>query len=60
MTDYFDLTACLPGDIALQILLLQKYARSTFDIVGSLAHDLAFRVLKELSVREVCGVGLVS
>ena len=48
--------ACLPGDIPLQILLLEKYQRSTFDVVGRLAPDLAFRVLKELSVRELVGV----
>lgn len=46
----------MPGDIRLQILLLEKYARSTFDVVGNLALDLAFRVLKWLSVRELVGV----
>lgn len=40
----------------MQILLLEKYARSTFDIVGRLAPDLAFRVLKQLSVKELVGV----
>ncbi|GLB40918.1 putative A Receptor for Ubiquitination Targets [Lyophyllum shimeji] len=54
------LGSCLPGDIPLQILLLEKYARSTFDIVGRLAPDLAFRVLKELSVKELVGVRAVS
>jgi pyrimidine and pyridine-specific 5'-nucleotidase len=46
----------MPGDIRLQILLLEKYAKSTFDVVGNLASDLAFRVLKCLSVRELVGV----
>ncbi|KAG8221468.1 hypothetical protein J3R82DRAFT_1675 [Butyriboletus roseoflavus] len=50
----------LPGDIPLQILLLQKYLRSTFDIVGTLAPELALRILKELSVQEVVKAGLVS
>ncbi|KAG5645388.1 hypothetical protein DXG03_006341 [Asterophora parasitica] len=54
------LDSCLPGDIRLQILLLEKYARSTFDIVGRLAPDIAFRVLKELSVNELVGVRGVS
>ncbi|KAF8066612.1 hypothetical protein FPV67DRAFT_1495695 [Lyophyllum atratum] len=54
------LDSCLPGDIRLQVLLLEKYARSTFDIVGRLAPDLAFRVLKELSVKELVGVRGVS
>ncbi|KAG6883361.1 hypothetical protein C0993_006584 [Termitomyces sp. T159_Od127] len=54
------LDSCLPGDIRLQILLLEKYAKSTFDIVGKLAPDLAFRVLKHLSIKEVVGVRAVS
>ncbi|KAF5370917.1 hypothetical protein D9615_009798 [Tricholomella constricta] len=54
------LDSCLPGDIHLQILLLEKYARSTFDIVGRLAPDLAFRVLKMLTVKELVGIRGVS
>ncbi|KAF9223100.1 hypothetical protein BS17DRAFT_782382 [Gyrodon lividus] len=54
------LDSLLPGDIPLQILLLQKYLKSTFDIVGKLAPDLALRILRELSVKEVVKVGLVS
>lgn len=50
----------LPGDIRLQILLLEKYAKTSFDVVGSLAPDLAFRVLKELKVQEVVGCAAVS
>ncbi|KAG6860348.1 hypothetical protein C0995_012417 [Termitomyces sp. Mi166 len=50
------LDSCLPGDIRLQILLLEKYAKSTFDIVGNLAPDLAFRVLKHLTIKELVGV----
>ncbi|KAJ8454761.1 hypothetical protein ONZ45_g19177 [Pleurotus djamor] len=34
-----------PGDIPLQILLLERYAKSTFDILGSMGEDIAFRVL---------------
>jgi hypothetical protein len=48
--------ACLPGDIPLQILLLQKYAKSTYDIVGNLAPDLACRILRNLTVKELLGV----
>lgn len=46
----------MPGDIRLQILLLEKYAKSTFDIIGNLSPDLAFKVLKWLSVRELLHV----
>ncbi|PPQ95787.1 hypothetical protein CVT26_015887 [Gymnopilus dilepis] len=54
------LDSCLPGDIRLQILLLEKYMKSTFDVLGSLAPDLAFRVLKHLSVKELLAVEPVS
>ncbi|KAJ7176598.1 WD40-repeat-containing domain protein, partial [Mycena filopes] len=39
------LDASLPGDIPLQILTLQKYAKLSHDIVGALAPPLALRVL---------------
>lgn len=54
------LDSCMPGDIRLQILLLEKYAKSTFDIVGNLAPDLAFKILKLLSVKELLAVEPVS
>lgn len=50
----------MPGDIRLQILLLEKYAKSTFDIVGNLSHDLAFKILKSLAIRELLQVETVS
>lgn len=50
----------MPGDIRLQILLLEKYAKSTFDIVGNLAPDLVFKIFKHLSVCELLGVESVS
>ncbi|KAH0828736.1 hypothetical protein J3R83DRAFT_3157 [Lanmaoa asiatica] len=43
-----------------KFLLLQKYLRSTFDILGTLAPELALRILRELSVKEVVKAGLVS
>lgn len=49
----------MPGDIRLQILLLEKYAKSTFDIIGNLAPDLVFKVFKWLSVQELLGVETV-
>lgn len=49
-------TACMPGDIRLQILLLEKYAKSTFDIIGNLAPDLTFKILKHLTVQELLAV----
>ncbi|KXN81912.1 F-box/WD repeat-containing protein 7 [Leucoagaricus sp. SymC.cos] len=54
------LESCLPGDIRLQILLLEKYLRSTFDILGHLAPDIAFRILKHLSVKELLKLEPVS
>ncbi|KAF8154498.1 hypothetical protein B0H34DRAFT_799277 [Crassisporium funariophilum] len=54
------LDSCLPGDIRLQILLLEKYAKSTFDVLGTLAPDLAFRILKRLTVKELLAVEPVS
>ncbi|KAF9044249.1 WD40-repeat-containing domain protein [Panaeolus papilionaceus] len=54
------LDSCLPGDIRLQILLLEKYMKSTFDVLGSLAPDLSFRILKWLSVQELLAIEPVS
>ncbi|TFK50497.1 hypothetical protein OE88DRAFT_1631183 [Heliocybe sulcata] len=54
------LDSCMPGDIRLQILLLEKYAKSTFDIVGNLAPDLSFKILKLLNVKELLAVEPVS
>jgi hypothetical protein len=53
-------TATLPGDIPLQILLLQKYLKSSFDIIGFLAPEIAIQILSKLSVTEVVRAGLVS
>ncbi|KAH9849420.1 hypothetical protein C2E23DRAFT_888359 [Lenzites betulinus] len=54
------LDSCMPGDIRLQILLLEKYAKSTFDIVGNLAPDLALKIFRFLSVKELLAVEPVS
>jgi pyrimidine and pyridine-specific 5'-nucleotidase len=32
---------------------LEKYAKATFDIIGNLAPDLAFKILKHLSVPDL-------
>lgn len=48
--------ACMPGDIRLQIILLEKYLKYTFDIVGHLTHDVSFHILKYLTVQELLGV----
>lgn len=56
MTDWFFCAACLPGDIRLQILLLEKYMKSTYDILGSLAPNLAIRILRFLSVKELLAI----
>ncbi|KAI9441365.1 hypothetical protein H4582DRAFT_2206492 [Lactarius indigo] len=54
------LDSCLPGDIRLQILLLEKYAKATFDIIGNLAPDLVFKILKHLTVPELLALEPVS
>ncbi|KAH6904178.1 hypothetical protein BKA70DRAFT_1109536 [Coprinopsis sp. MPI-PUGE-AT-0042] len=54
------LDSCLPGDIKLQIALLEKYAKSTYDILGHLAPNLAFQILKYLTVPELLAVEPVS
>ncbi|KAI0339279.1 hypothetical protein BDW22DRAFT_1336629 [Trametopsis cervina] len=54
------LDSCMPGDIRLQILLLEKYAKSTFDIIGNLAPDLVYKIFKHLNVHELLGVESVS
>ncbi|RPD65381.1 hypothetical protein L226DRAFT_550735 [Lentinus tigrinus ALCF2SS1-7] len=54
------LDSCMPGDIRLQILLLEKYAKSTFDIVGNLAPDLALKIFRFLTVKELLAVEPVS
>ncbi|THU89940.1 hypothetical protein K435DRAFT_821256 [Dendrothele bispora CBS 962.96] len=54
------LDATHPGDISLQLLLLNKYLRSTYDILGHLSPPLALRVLRYFSVREVLRLARVS
>ncbi|KAF9012264.1 WD40 repeat-like protein [Hymenopellis radicata] len=54
------LDACHPGDIPLQVLLLQRYLKSTYDIVGCLAPNLALRILQEFSVSQLLGLATVS
>ena len=46
----------MPGDIRLQITLLEKYLKYTFDIVGNLTTDLSFEIFKNLSVLELVHV----
>ncbi len=50
------LDSSMPGDIRLQILLLEKYAKSTYDIIGNRAPDLVFKIFKYLAVPELVGV----
>ncbi|KAF8584645.1 hypothetical protein K439DRAFT_1410889 [Ramaria rubella] len=55
------LDATLPGDISRQILLLEKYAKSVFDVVGTLPPELGVRCLMPLSVHDLLtGAELVS
>ncbi|TDL19065.1 hypothetical protein BD410DRAFT_752507 [Rickenella mellea] len=54
------LESCMPGDIRLQILLLEKYLKSTFDIVGNLSSDLTFAILHHLNIPDLLTCALVS
>ncbi|KAI5118372.1 hypothetical protein M0805_008700 [Coniferiporia weirii] len=54
------LESCMPGDIRTQIGLLERYLKSTFDIVGNLTPELSFKILKYLPVRELLSVEVVS
>ncbi|KAF8532363.1 WD40-repeat-containing domain protein [Gautieria morchelliformis] len=47
------LDSCLPGDISRQILLLEKYAKSVFDLVGTLPPELGVRCLQHLPVHDL-------
>ncbi|CAE6428501.1 unnamed protein product [Rhizoctonia solani] len=50
------LDSCLPGDISAMIRMLEKYAASTFDIVGNLPEDVAIKILGYLNVMELLDV----
>ncbi|SJL06382.1 uncharacterized protein ARMOST_09718 [Armillaria ostoyae] len=54
------LEACHPGDIPLQILLLQRYLKSTYDVLGNLSPELSLRILKEFSISQLLGLATVS
>ncbi|KAK0481539.1 hypothetical protein IW261DRAFT_1334733 [Armillaria novae-zelandiae] len=54
------LEACHPGDVPLQILLLQRYLKSTYDVLGNLSPELSLRILKEFSVSQLLGLATVS
>ncbi|CEL57396.1 F-box/WD repeat-containing protein 7 OS=Homo sapiens GN=FBXW7 PE=1 SV=1 [Rhizoctonia solani AG-1 IB] len=54
------LDSCLPGDISAMIRMLEKYAASTFDIVGNLPEDVAIKILGHLNVTELLEVEIVS
>ncbi|KAG9119487.1 hypothetical protein FRC07_005470, partial [Ceratobasidium sp. 392] len=53
------LDSCLPGDISAMIRMLEKYAASTFDIIGNLPEDVAIRILGYLNVIELLEVETV-
>ncbi|THH29893.1 hypothetical protein EUX98_g4290 [Antrodiella citrinella] len=60
-----DLATALRGDGSggfneMEILLLEKYAKSTYDIVGHLAPDLVFKIFSYLAVPELLEVESVS
>ncbi|KAL5641586.1 hypothetical protein ACGC1H_001905 [Rhizoctonia solani] len=54
------LDSCLPGDISAMIRMLEKYAASTFDIVGNLPEDVAIKIFAHFDVMELLEVETVS
>ncbi|CUA77611.1 F-box/WD repeat-containing protein pof1 [Rhizoctonia solani] len=54
------LDSCLPGDISAMIRMLEKYAASTFDIVGNLPEDVAIKIFAHFNVMELLEVETVS
>jgi pyrimidine and pyridine-specific 5'-nucleotidase len=50
----------LPSDISEQIRVLDKYARSAFDIVGLLPKEISINILKCLTVYETLKLSTVS
>ncbi|KZO96049.1 hypothetical protein CALVIDRAFT_598732 [Calocera viscosa TUFC12733] len=54
------LDSCLPGDISAMIRLLDKYLKSTFDVLSNLPEELAVLVLCELRVPQLLAVERVS
>lgn len=54
------LDCCMPGDVTEQIRLLEKYRRSTFDVVTNLPVDIGIVILRFLNVQELLGVETVS
>ncbi|KAL7419628.1 E1 ubiquitin-activating protein [Cryptotrichosporon argae] len=51
--------ACHPSDISAQIVLLEKYRRTSYDILGQLDDDSALNVLSFLDINDVLGLRLV-
>ena len=55
-----DPAALLPGDVSAMIRTLERYALTTFDILGTLPVELAVEVLKEFDVKQLLALCLVS
>lgn len=53
------LDCCIPGDISQQIRLLEKYRKSTFDVLTNLPTDIALTILRFLSVQQLLGIETV-
>ncbi|KIY61431.1 hypothetical protein CYLTODRAFT_427543 [Cylindrobasidium torrendii FP15055 ss-10] len=51
---------CHPADIRLQILLLEQYLKSTYDIFGNLVPKLGLEILKYFSISQMLDFTLVS
>lgn len=54
------LESVLPHDISTTIAMLEKYAASAFDVLGTLPETIAVRILSNLSVNEALECRLVS
>lgn len=51
--------ACDPSDIDAQIVLLEKYKRTRFDILGRLTPELAVQVMLNLQLNDILNLRLV-
>ncbi|TIA93154.1 hypothetical protein E3P99_00242 [Wallemia hederae] len=54
------LEGVLPHDISTTIRMLEQYAASAFDVLGTLPENIAIQILSHLDVREALGCRLVS
>lgn len=50
----------MPGDCSSMVHVLEKYAKSSFDILGSLPENIAARILRDFDIPDLLELGLVN